>query len=72
MKHTLSFQKDVEGKTRLAYRNVVHDTLDQNEMKTIPPFKRTCGLRPLSPFTRLLADSFRRAQTKRLASTVRG
>ncbi|BGP07506.1 succinate dehydrogenase flavoprotein subunit [Rhodotorula toruloides] len=41
MKHTLSFQKDVEGKTRLAYRNVVHDTLDQNEMKTIPPFKRT-------------------------------
>lgn len=43
MKHTLSFQRDIsDDKTRLAYRDVMADTLDQNEMKSIPPFKRTC------------------------------
>jgi hypothetical protein len=66
MKHTLSFQKDVEGKTRLAYRNVVNTTLDENEMKTIPPFKRTCA--PRVPFSHLTAAdslSLAHAQTKR-------
>lgn len=42
MKHTLSFQKDVDQKTSLGYRNVIAGTLDENEMKSIPPFKRTC------------------------------
>ncbi|SGY16832.1 BQ5605_C012g07004 [Microbotryum silenes-dioicae] len=42
MKHTLSFQKDVnKDKVKLSYRNVVSHTLDENEMKAIPPFKRT-------------------------------
>lgn len=41
MKHTLSFQKDVDSKTTLGYRNVIAGTLDENEMKSIPPFKRT-------------------------------
>ncbi|SCZ93701.1 BZ3500_MvSof-1268-A1-R1_Chr6-3g08831 [Microbotryum saponariae] len=42
MKHTLSFQKDVNtDKVKLSYRNVVSHTLDENEMKAIPPFKRT-------------------------------
>lgn len=43
MKHTLSFQRDIsDDKTRLAYREVMSNTLDENEMKSIPPFKRTC------------------------------
>ncbi|GAA5833648.1 hypothetical protein JCM5353_006600 [Sporobolomyces roseus] len=42
MKHTLSFQRDVDSKTSLGYRNVIAGTLDENEMKSIPPFKRTC------------------------------
>ncbi|SCV67748.1 BQ2448_5359 [Microbotryum intermedium] len=42
MKHTLSFQKDVNtDKVKLSYRDVVSHTLDENEMKAIPPFKRT-------------------------------
>ncbi|BGP15530.1 hypothetical protein JCM10213_006483 [Rhodosporidiobolus nylandii] len=42
MKHTLSFQKDINSdKTRLSYRAVNPMTLDENEMKPIPPFKRT-------------------------------
>jgi len=44
MKHTLSFQKDVDSKTKLSYRDVIAGTLDENEMKSIPPFKRTCEL----------------------------
>lgn len=44
MKHTLSFQRDIsDDKTRLAYRAVQSHTLDENEMKSIPPFKRTCA-----------------------------
>ncbi|GAA5844104.1 hypothetical protein JCM3766R1_004523 [Sporobolomyces carnicolor] len=43
MKHTLSFQKDVDSKTKLGYRDVIAGTLDENEMKSIPPFKRTCN-----------------------------
>lgn len=44
MKHTLSFQRDINSdKTRLSYRAVNPLTLDENEMKPIPPFKRTCA-----------------------------
>ena len=41
MKHTLSFQKQPQGKTDIGYRSVVGHTLDENECKSIPPFKRT-------------------------------
>ncbi|TVY18542.1 putative succinate dehydrogenase [ubiquinone] flavoprotein subunit [Lachnellula arida] len=40
MKHTLSFQKKPHGKTDLTYRAVVGTTLDENECKAVPPFKR--------------------------------
>jgi len=41
MKHTLSFQKDVESPdVELKYRGVIHTTLDENECKPVPPFKR--------------------------------
>lgn len=43
MKHTLSFHKDITDSTRLSYREVMSTTLDENEMKAIPPFKRTCA-----------------------------
>jgi len=43
MKHTLSFQKNIENgdKVSLQYRPVVAHTLDEAECKAIPPFKRT-------------------------------
>lgn len=41
MKHTLSWFDEETGKVQVKYRNVIHDTLDQNECKTVPPFKRT-------------------------------
>ncbi|KAM0788413.1 succinate dehydrogenase flavoprotein subunit [Microbotryomycetes sp. NB124-2] len=41
MKHTLSFQRDLETPTKLSYRTVQDQTLDANEMKSIPPFKRS-------------------------------
>jgi succinate dehydrogenase (ubiquinone) flavoprotein subunit len=42
MKHTLSFQKDAGSPdVELKYRGVVHTTLDENECKAVPPFKRT-------------------------------
>ncbi|KAL5116974.1 succinate dehydrogenase flavoprotein subunit [Pleosporales sp. CAS-2024a] len=41
MKHTLSWQKQPHGKTELGYRQVVGTTLDENECKAVPPFKRT-------------------------------
>jgi hypothetical protein len=45
MKHTLSWQKDINtDRTKLTYRAVNPNTLDENEMKAIPPFKRTCAL----------------------------
>jgi len=41
MKHTLSFQKDVNSpETELKYRGVIDKTLDENECKSVPPFKR--------------------------------
>jgi succinate dehydrogenase (ubiquinone) flavoprotein subunit len=41
MKHTLSWQKQPHGKVQLGYRGVVAHTLDENECKAVPPFKRT-------------------------------
>jgi succinate dehydrogenase (ubiquinone) flavoprotein subunit len=40
MKHTLSFQKQPHGKVDLSYRRVIDTTLDENECKPVPPFKR--------------------------------
>lgn len=40
MKHTLSRLSDVEGSVEIQYRRVIHDTLDPNEVETIPPMKR--------------------------------
>jgi succinate dehydrogenase (ubiquinone) flavoprotein subunit len=41
MKHTLSFQKDVNSpEVGLKYRGVIAKTLDANECKPVPPFKR--------------------------------
>lgn len=40
MKHTLSWHDDKTGKTRLSYRAVEHNTLDENECKSVPPTKR--------------------------------
>ncbi|TFK29889.1 succinate dehydrogenase flavo protein subunit [Coprinopsis marcescibilis] len=41
MKHTLSVQPDVESPdVKLSYRRVISTTLDENECKPVPPFKR--------------------------------
>src|ERR1700742_3198291 len=40
MKHTLSWQKKPHGKVELGYREVTMTTLDENECKAVPPFKR--------------------------------
>ena len=41
MKHTLTWQHDVESpEVEIKYRNVIHNTLDENECKSVPPFKR--------------------------------
>lgn len=40
MKHTLSWQKEPRGPVELKYRAVVGTTLDENECKAVPPFKR--------------------------------
>ena len=42
MKHTLSFQHDPSSPAvDLQYRSVISHTLDENECKAVPPFKRT-------------------------------
>jgi succinate dehydrogenase (ubiquinone) flavoprotein subunit len=41
MKHTLTWQKVPHGKVDIGYRAVTMHTLDENECKSIPPFKRT-------------------------------
>lgn len=41
MKHTLSWQKKPHSKVELGYREVTSHTLDENECKAVPPFKRT-------------------------------
>lgn len=41
MKHTIAYQKDISAdKVSLTYRNVIATTLDESEMKAIPPFAR--------------------------------
>ncbi|KAF8212317.1 succinate dehydrogenase [Mycena galopus ATCC 62051] len=41
MKHTLSFQRDpTKPDVELQYRDVIGTTLDENECKAVPPFKR--------------------------------
>lgn len=41
MKHTLSFQPDISTPdVVLKYRKVIDKTLDENECKPVPPFKR--------------------------------
>ncbi|KAE8351320.1 FAD binding domain-containing protein [Aspergillus coremiiformis] len=40
MKHTLTWQKTPHSKIDLGYRAVEHNTLDENECKSVPPFKR--------------------------------
>ncbi|BEJ12139.1 hypothetical protein CspHIS471_0205990 [Cutaneotrichosporon sp. HIS471] len=41
MKHTLSFQRDPDSpEVELQYRKVISTTLDENECKSVPPFKR--------------------------------
>ena len=41
MKHTLTWQHDVESpEVEIKYRNVIHNTLDENECKSVPQFKR--------------------------------
>jgi succinate dehydrogenase (ubiquinone) flavoprotein subunit len=41
MKHTLSFQPDINSPdVVLKYRNVISTTLDESECKSVPPFKR--------------------------------
>lgn len=40
MKHTISRLKNVEDPVKISYRDVIHTTLDPNEIDTIPPMKR--------------------------------
>lgn len=40
MKHTLSWHDEPSFKTRLGYRKVIHNTLDEAECKSVPPMKR--------------------------------
>ena len=41
MKHTLTFQRDPRSPdVELTYRKVIGTTLDENECKAVPPFKR--------------------------------
>lgn len=40
MKHTLTWQKKAHGNVELGYRAVEAKTLDENECKPVPPFKR--------------------------------
>ena len=41
MKHSLTWVKDLDsGKVDVTYRNVIHETLDESECKSVPPFKR--------------------------------
>ncbi|TFY80327.1 hypothetical protein EWM64_g3677, partial [Hericium alpestre] len=41
MKHTLSWQRDAnEPQVEIKYRRVISTTLDENECKAVPPFKR--------------------------------
>jgi len=41
MKHSLTWQETPQSKVRMGYRPVTMHTLDENECKAVPPFKRT-------------------------------
>lgn len=41
MKHSLTWQKQPQGKIDLGFRPVQANTLDEAECKAVPPFKRT-------------------------------
>jgi hypothetical protein len=50
MKHTLSFQHDPNSpEVELRYRKVIAETLDANECKPVPPFKRWVHCCPSLP-----------------------
>lgn len=40
MKHTLTYIKDLDSDVEIKYRPVISDTLDKDEMYSIPPAKR--------------------------------
>jgi len=41
MKHTLTWQRDTASPdVDIKYRDVIANTLDENECKSVPPFKR--------------------------------
>ena len=40
MKHTITWCDNVTGEVEIKFRDVVKTTLDENEFKPIPPFKR--------------------------------
>jgi succinate dehydrogenase (ubiquinone) flavoprotein subunit len=41
MKHTLTFQRDInEPDVEIQYRGVIGTTLDEDECRAVPPFKR--------------------------------
>jgi succinate dehydrogenase (ubiquinone) flavoprotein subunit len=40
MKHSLTYQKSPHSQVDLAYRSVQGNTMDENECKSVPPFKR--------------------------------
>lgn len=40
MKHTLAFLETAHDKPKLSYRKVISQTLDPNEVETVPPKKR--------------------------------
>lgn len=41
MKHSLTWQKQPQGKIDHGFRAVMGQTLDEAECKAVPPFKRT-------------------------------
>ncbi|CAN3477925.1 succinate dehydrogenase [ubiquinone] flavoprotein subunit, mitochondrial [Diutina catenulata] len=40
MKHTLSYQSEFGAPVKLDYRDVIYETLDENDCKSVPPAKR--------------------------------
>ncbi|WFD24115.1 succinate dehydrogenase [Malassezia equina] len=59
MKHTLSWFDEETGKVTLKYRNVISNTLDENECKSVPPFKHSTTSTIM--IVRRLSTSVRRA-----------
>lgn len=40
MKHTLTYLSEVDKIPKIEFRPVIHETLDANEVQTVPPKKR--------------------------------